>query len=59
MKKLHTEQINPTRLRFLDLDQAKTAVAANLRSPGSRHCYEHAIAEFIDWYLLRTSSLTQ
>jgi hypothetical protein len=23
---------------------------ASLRSPGSRRCYEHAIAEFIGWY---------
>jgi site-specific recombinase XerD len=51
MKKFnHTEQSNPTTLRFLDLDQAKTAVSESLRSPGSRRCYEHAIAEFIDWY---------
>jgi site-specific recombinase XerD len=51
MKKFdHTEQSNPTALRFLDLDQAKTAVNESLRSPGSRRCYEHAIAEFIDWY---------
>jgi site-specific recombinase XerD len=51
MKKFnHTEQSNPTTLRFLDLDQAKTAVSESLRSPGSRRSYEHAIAEFIDWY---------
>lgn len=51
MKKLNrTEQSNPTRLRFLDLDQAKTAVTDSLRSPGSRRYYEHAIAEFLDWY---------
>jgi site-specific recombinase XerD len=36
--------------RFLDLDQAKTAVLATLRSRGSRRCYEHAITEFIAWY---------
>jgi len=51
MKKLnHREQSNPTILRFADLDAAKSAVTASLRSPGSRRCYEHAIAEFVDWY---------
>ena len=51
MKKLNrAEQSNPTRLRFLDLDQAKTAVTDSLRSPGSRRYYEHTIAEFLDWY---------
>ena len=51
MKKLNrTEQSSPTRLRFLDLDQAKTAVTDSLQSPGSRRYYEHTIAEFLDWY---------
>src|SRR5215469_2137195 len=51
MKKLnHREQSNPTILRFADLDAAKSAVTASLRSPSSRRCYEHAIAEFVDWY---------
>jgi len=51
MKKLnHREQSNPTILRFADLDAAKSAVTASLRSPGSRRCNEHAIAEFVDWY---------
>ena len=45
MKKVnHGQQENPERtLHILDLDQAKTAVLASLRSPGSRRCYEHAI----------------
>jgi site-specific recombinase XerD len=51
MKLNHIEQSKPaTRLAFMDLDVAKAAVLASLRSPGSRRCYEHAIAEFIDWY---------
>ena len=51
MKIKDREQNNPsTTLGFVDLDVAKAAVLASLRSPGSRRCYEHAIAEFIDWY---------
>lgn len=51
MEKLnYREQKNPPTLRFLELDQAKTAVTASLRSVGSRRCYEHAISQFIDWY---------
>jgi site-specific recombinase XerD len=51
MKIKDREQNNPsTTVGFVDLDVAKAAVLASLRSPGSRRCYEHAIAEFIDWY---------
>ena len=51
MKTKRREQINtPTTLGFVDLDVAKAAVLASLRSPGSRRCYEHAIDEFISWY---------
>jgi len=51
MKIKEREQNRPsTTLGFVDLDVAKPAVLASLRSPGSRRCYEHAIAEFIDWY---------
>lgn len=51
MNKLnHREESNRTTLRLVDLDQAKSAVTASLRSPGSRRCYEHAIEEFVDWY---------
>jgi len=42
------ERVSDT--RFVDLDAARSAVLASLRSTGSRHCYDHAIAEFIDWY---------
>ncbi len=49
MKTKGREQCNPT-LGFADLDVAKAAVLASLDSAGSRRCYEHAIAEFIDWY---------
>lgn len=37
-------------LQFIDLDQAKSAVKASLRSAGSRRCYEHAIAELLHRY---------
>jgi len=51
MKTKDREQNNtPTTLGFVDLDVAKAAVLASLRSPGSRRCYEHAIDEFICWY---------
>lgn len=51
MKTKDREQNNPsTTFGFVDLDLAKAAVLASLRSLGSRRCYEHAIAEFIDWY---------
>jgi integrase len=51
MKIKDKEQNNSsTTLGFIDLDMARAAVLASLRSPGSRRCYEHAIAEFIDWY---------
>ncbi len=46
-----TEHNNPkTTHCFADLDLAKAAVLGSLRSLGSRRCYQHAIAEFIDWY---------
>lgn len=49
MKKKGSEQYNTlTMPGFADLDVAKAAVLASLRSSGSRRCYEHAIAEFID-----------
>jgi hypothetical protein len=50
MKIKENRKTPSTTLGFVDLDLAKTAVLASLRSPGSRRCYEHAIAEFIDWY---------
>jgi hypothetical protein len=51
MKINQRQQNQPTiTLRLLDLDQAKAAVLASLRSPGSRRCYEHAMVEFIAWY---------
>lgn len=46
-----TERSNPkTTFCFADLDLAKAAVPASLRSLGSRRCYQHAIVEFIEWY---------
>jgi site-specific recombinase XerD len=39
-----------TRLGLPDLDQAKTAVLASLRSPESQRSYRHSIDEFVFWY---------
>src|SRR5215475_9453499 len=38
------------RLGLPDLDQAKAAVLASLRSPDSQRGYRHAIEEFVQWY---------
>jgi integrase len=37
-------------LKFLDLEQSKSAVLNSLTSPSSQRSYDHAIREFIDWY---------
>ena len=51
MKIKNREQENASAtLGFVDLDAARSAVLASLRSTGSRRCYGHAIAESIDWY---------
>jgi site-specific recombinase XerD len=39
-----------TKLGLPDLEQAKTAVLASLRSPESQRSYRHAIDEFVLWY---------
>ena len=39
-----------TKLGLPDLDHAKAAVLASLRSPESQRGYRHAIDEFIAWY---------
>jgi hypothetical protein len=39
-----------TRLGLPDLDHAKAAVLASLRSPESQRSYRHAIDEFVGWY---------
>ena len=39
-----------TKLGLPDLEQAKTAVLASLRSPESQRSYRHAIDEFVSWY---------
>ncbi len=38
------------KLSLPDLDQAKTAVLATLRSPESQRGYQHSMEEFIAWY---------
>jgi hypothetical protein len=48
--KIKEQNKRSTTFDFVDLDVAKSAVPSSLRSPGSRRCYEHAIAEFIGWY---------
>jgi hypothetical protein len=51
MKIKDREQNDPSvTVGLVDLDVANSAVRSSLRSPGSRRCYEHAIAEFICWY---------
>ena len=50
MKTNDREDNSSQTLGFVDLDVAKAAVLATLRSPGSRRCYKHAIDEFICWY---------
>jgi Site-specific recombinase XerD len=37
-------------LKFLDLEQSKSAVLNSLTSPSSQRSYDHAIREFIEWY---------
>src|SRR6202166_1067208 len=39
-----------TKLGLPDLEQAKSAVLASLRSPESQRSYRHAIDEFVLWY---------
>src|SRR2546428_13538697 len=39
-----------TKLGLPDLDHAKAAVIASLRSPESQRSYRHAIDEFVGWY---------
>jgi site-specific recombinase XerD len=39
-----------TKLGLPDLEQAKAAVLASLRSPESQRSYRHAIDEFVFWY---------
>jgi hypothetical protein len=38
------------KLGLPDLEQAKSAVLASLRSPESRRSYRHSIDEFVLWY---------
>jgi hypothetical protein len=39
-----------TKLGLPDLEQAKAAVLAGLRSPESQRSYRHSIDEFVFWY---------
>lgn len=39
-----------TKLGLPDLEQARAAVLASLRSPESQRSYRHAIDEFVLWY---------
>jgi hypothetical protein len=39
-------------LKLPDLEQSKSAVLNSLTSPSSQRTYDHAIREFIEWYLL-------
>jgi hypothetical protein len=39
-------------LAFPDLEQTKSAVINSLTSKSGQRTYEHAITEFVDWYVL-------
>jgi hypothetical protein len=45
-KTIHAER----KLGLPDLEQAKSAVLASLRSPESQRSYRHSIDEFVLWY---------
>ena len=54
MRKTNGRRVRATRLKtklgLPDLEQAKTAVLASLRSPESQRSYRHGIDEFVFWY---------
>lgn len=48
--RIRTRDRFKTKLRLPDLEQAKAAVLASLRSPESQRSYRHSIDEFVFWY---------
>ncbi|MDX6459681.1 MAG: integrase/recombinase XerC [Acidobacteriaceae bacterium] len=50
MMKKSKKRSPKTILKLPDLDHSKTAVLNSLFSLSSRHSYDHAIRDFIDWY---------
>jgi site-specific recombinase XerD len=52
MRKIRRRKLarSKTKLGLPDLEQAKIAVLATLRSPESQRSYRHAIDEFVLWY---------
>jgi len=52
MPKHHRKRRQPKRsLALPDLEQTKSAVLNSLTSKGGQRTYDHAINEFVDWYL--------
>jgi hypothetical protein len=51
MAKSKRKRAPKTVLKLPDLEQSKSAVLNSLTSASSKRSYDHAIREFIDWYL--------
>ena len=53
-KSAKTKRKKPAKtvLKLPDLEQSKSAVLNSLVSASSQRYYDHAIREFIEWYLL-------
>lgn len=50
MAKSKHKRTPKTVLKLPDLEQSKSAVMNSLTSSSSKHSYDHAICEFIDWH---------
>jgi hypothetical protein len=50
MARSKRERIPKTVLKLPDLEQSKSAVLNSLTSASSKHSYDRAIREFINWY---------
>jgi ferritin len=48
--KTKRKKLPKTVLKFLDLEQSKSAVLNSLTSASSQRSYDHPIREFIEWY---------
>ena len=49
-RRSNTKRNPKTVLKLLDLEQSKSTVLNSLTSASSKHSYDHAISEFINWY---------
>ncbi len=51
MSKLRKKKRSPKKVVALpDLEQSKAAVLNSLSSESGQRTYDHAVAEFVDWY---------